>query len=237
MPEAARKKKVGDTTDPWGDGLESIGNIWMYSMHDDVFKMVKNKKMDIDIYPMPKAPEGGTTSLHAYYDTLSLSSALAKDPVKAEAAYQLLKWLTYGGEGLRSRWSLVYEILGRPGDDPLKEKVLTKMVDWTLGWPVTTNPDVLKDNPFVKGFPEGSEAAALYNFPAFKNTDFQQMLSNPVPFPRNLPAVANVYDTFSSWKIRDEILKEGRKYSDIASGWDENLNKSLDNYLREYNKK
>ncbi|WP_274365947.1 ABC transporter substrate-binding protein [Paenibacillus thermotolerans] len=233
LPEEDRKKKVGDLGWPWGDGLEVVGNIWMHALSGDITEMVKNRKMEIDIYPMPKAPEGGTTSIHAYYDTLSISSFLAEDPVKAEAAYHLLKWLTYGEEGLRSRWALIDEYMGLPEDAPLRAE--DRMADFVQGWPVTTNPEVLKDHPFVKGFPEDSEAA-IYNFAAFQNVDFQQMLANPVPYPRNLPAVAKVYETLNPWQIRDQIRDEGKKYDDVAAEWDEMLNKSLDDYLREYNK-
>ncbi|WP_419871961.1 ABC transporter substrate-binding protein [Candidatus Pristimantibacillus sp. PTI5] len=233
LPEEDRKKKVGDLGWPWGDGLEAVGNGWMYALSSDVNELVKTRKMEIDIYPMPKAPDGGTTSIRAYYDTLSLSSELAEDPVKAEAAFQLLKWLTYGEEGLKSRWALIDEYIGLPEDAPLR--VEDKLMDFILGWPITTNPEILKHHPLVKGFPKDSELA-IFNFATFQNVDFQQMLSNPVPFPRNIPAVVKAYDTLNPWEIRNDIRDEGKKYSDIAPEWDALLNKTLDDYLGEYNK-
>jgi multiple sugar transport system substrate-binding protein len=232
LPEAEREKKVGNLGWSWGDGLDAVGNGWLYALSGDVNELVKTRQMEIDIYPMPKAPEGGTTSIRAYYDTLSLSSQLAEDPVKAEAAFQLLRWLTYSEEGLKSRWALIDEYKGLPEDAPLRAEV--DLMNFILGWPITTNPEVLKDHPLVKGFPEDGELAA-FNFPAFQNIEFQQMLSNPVPYPRHIPAVAKAYETLNPWEIRDEIRDEGKKYSDIAPEWDALLNKTLDDYLREYN--
>ncbi|MFD0715604.1 ABC transporter substrate-binding protein [Paenibacillus sp. GCM10027626] len=234
MKEGDRKKKVGNLAWPWGDGLEAVSNVWMYALSSDVNELIKKRKMNIDIYPMPQAPDGGTTSLHGYYDTLSLSSALSDDPVKAEAAFQLLKWLTYGVEGLKSRWALIDEYTGLPEDAPLRAE--DRLMDFIQGWPVTTDPEVLKNHPLVKGFKEDSELA-IFNFPAFQNVEFQQMLSNPVPFPRNIPAVAKAYETLDPWKIRNQIRDEGKKYSDIAPEWDALMNKTLDDYMREYNKK
>ncbi|MEK4192854.1 ABC transporter substrate-binding protein [Paenibacillus sp. FSL L8-0323] len=234
LPEDVRKKKVGESTNPWADGLEAVGNFWLYSLSTDVNEMIKTRKMDIDIYPMPTAPEGGITDLHGYYDTLSLSSALDEDPVKAEAAYQLLKWLTYGEEGLKSRWALIDEYMGLPEDAPIRAE--DQLMDFIQGWPVTTNPEVLKNHPLVKGFPEDSELA-IFNFQAFQNVDFQQMLSNPVPYPRQLPGVVKAYDTLNPWEIRNQIRDKGKKYSDVAAEWDSMMNKTLDDYLGEYNAK
>lgn len=60
LPEDVRKKKVGESTNPWADGLEAVGNFWLYSLSTDVNEMIKTRKMDIDIYPMPTAPEGAS---------------------------------------------------------------------------------------------------------------------------------------------------------------------------------
>ncbi|PLT48089.1 ABC transporter substrate-binding protein [Paenibacillus sp. FSL W8-1187] len=232
LPEDVRKKKVGDSTNPWGDGLEAVGNFWLYSLSSSVNEMIKTRNMDIDIYPMPAAPEGGVTALHGYFDTLSLSSALDEEPVKAEAAFQLLKWLTYGEEGLKSRWALIDEYLGLPEDAPIRAE--DSLMDFVQGWPITTNPEVLKNHPLVKGFPEDSELS-IFNFKAFQNVDFQQSLSNPVPYPRQLPGVNKAYETLNPWEIRDQIRDKGKKYTDVAAEWDALMNKTLDDYLREYN--
>ncbi|MGZ9585472.1 ABC transporter substrate-binding protein [Paenibacillus marinisediminis] len=234
LPEAERKKKVGELSWSWGDGLEAVGNVWLYGLSSDVNELIKTRKMEIDIYPMPKAPEGGTTAIRAYYDTMSISSALAEDPVKAEAAFQLIKWLTYSEEGLKSRWALIDEYSNLPEDAPLRAE--DRLMDFIMGWPITTNPEVLKHHPLVKGFPEGS-SLAMFNFKAFQNVDFQQMLSNAVAFPRNIPAVVKAYETLNPWEIRNDIRDEGKKYSDIAPEWDALLNKTLDDYLSEYNSK
>lgn len=234
LTEEERTAKVGNFGWPWGDGFEAVGNVWLYALHSDVNTLVKERELDIDIYPMPKAPEGGTTSIQAYYDTLSLSSDLEDDPVKAEAAFQLLKWLCYSEEGLKSRWALIDDYTGLPEDAPLRAE--THLMDFIQGWPVTTNPEVLKYHPLVKGFPEDGELA-IFNFEAFKNEDFQQILSNPVPYPRQMPAVARAYGQLNIWDIKNQVKDQGVRYSDIAEEWDELMNTYLEEYLREYKSK
>lgn len=234
LTEEERTAKCGNFGWPWGDGFEAVGNVWLYALHGDVNTLIKERELEIDIYPMPKAPEGGTTSIQAYYDTLSLSRNLEDDPVKAEAAFQLLKWLSYGEEGLKAKWALIEEYTGLPEDAPLRAE--DKLMDFIQGWPVTTNPEVLKYHPLVKGFPEDSQLA-IYNFEAFKDEDFQQILSNPVPYPRNIPAVARAYAQLNIWDIKNQIKDQGVRYSDIAEEWDELMNTYLDDYLREYKNK
>ena len=58
--------------------------------------MIETRELNIDIYPMPTAPAGGNTSISAYFDALSLGYHLRSDRVKAEAVYDLAKWLSYG---------------------------------------------------------------------------------------------------------------------------------------------
>ncbi|WP_304943155.1 hypothetical protein, partial [Vallitalea guaymasensis] len=77
----------------------------------------------------------------------------------------------------------------------------------------------------------------IYNFEAFKDEDFQQILSNPVPYPRNIPAVARAYAQLNIWDIKNQIKDQGVRYSDIAEEWDELMNTYLDDYLREYKNK
>nr|WP_144923669.1 extracellular solute-binding protein [Paenibacillus bovis] len=232
LSEEERVKKVGNLGWAWGDGLEAVGNIWLYALSGDVNEIKGKRGIEIDVYPMPIAPEGGSTKIHAYYDTLSLSSSLADDPVKAEAAFQLLKWLTYSEEGLKAKWALIDEYTGLPEDAPLRAE--DRLLDFIQGWPITNNPDILQEHPLVKGFPEDSELA-IYNFDAFKNEAFQQQLSDPIPYPRHLPAVANVYSNLNTWELMHKIRDEGVRYSDIATEWDEMLNEQLEEYLRQYN--
>ncbi|WP_332693589.1 ABC transporter substrate-binding protein [Halalkalibacter lacteus] len=233
LPEAERIEKVGNLGWAWGDGLEAVSNMWMFALSGDVGELVVNREMEIDIYPMPEAPEGGSTSIRAYYDTLSISSALEDDPVKAEAAFQLLKWLTYGEEGLKSKWSLIDVYSGLPEDAPLR--VEDRLMDFVQGWPITTNPEVLELHPLVQGFPEDSELA-IFNFEAFKNPQFQQQLANPVPYPRQMPAVANAFQNLDIWELRNQIRDEGVRYNDIVSEWDTMMNDYLEDYLRQYNR-
>jgi multiple sugar transport system substrate-binding protein len=76
----------------------------------------------------------------------------------------------------------------------------------------------------------------MFNFEAFKNPEFQQQLANPVPFPRQMPAVANAFENLDVWELRDQIRDEGVRYNDIASEWDTMMNEYLEDYLRQYNR-
>ncbi|OIJ17479.1 ABC transporter substrate-binding protein [Anaerobacillus alkalilacustris] len=233
LSEEERIEKVGNLGWAWGDGLQVIESMWMYALSGDINELVVNREMEIDIYPMPQAPAGGTTSLRAYYDTLSLSSELEDDPVKAEAAFQLLKWLTYGEEGLKSRWALIEEYTGLPEDAPLRAE--ESLMNFVQGWPITTNPEVLQHHPLVVGFPEDS-SLAVYNFEAFRNEDFQQQLANPIPYPRQIPGVADAFTQLNTWEIMHQMRDEGISYNDIAEEWDLMMNEYLDDYLRQYNR-
>lgn len=104
-----------------------------------------------------------------------------------------------------------------------------------MGWPATTNPDVIKNHPLVKGFPEDSEFA-IFNFEVFQNKTFQDQLSGPIAFPRNMPAASRVLNEFNIWDVRNQIRDEGYSYSSIALEWDQLLNDKLDEFLRTYTK-
>lgn len=234
---------------PWGDGFQTLDNMWMYSLSTDVNTLVKTRNLDIDIYPMPQAPEGGKTALHGYYDTFSLSYTLQDDPVKAQAVYELAKWLTYGEEGTKARWGLIdkdIEDYGWTVDDWVAsghtEETFpaihpsTNLMDYIMGWPVTTNPKVLENHPLVKGFPEDSPFA-IYNFDAFKDTEFQRQLSGPIAYPRQIPAASKAMADLNVWDdIKNRMKNEGYSYDSLAPEIDDMLNSSLDDYLRYYTK-
>lgn len=233
LTEEERIEKVGNLGWAFGDGLQVIDSIWMYALSADVNEFVVDREMEVDIYPLPTAPESGETHLQAYYDTLSLSSQLAEDPVKAEAAFQLLKWLTYSEEGLLSKWALIDEYIGLPEDAPLRAE--EELMNFVQGWPVITNPDVLQHHPLVQGFSEDSELA-MFNFEAFKEEAFQQQLANPIAYPRHMPGVSNAFDEIDTWEIMHQIRDEGVRYNDIAGEWDLMMNDHLEEYLRQYSR-
>ncbi len=249
IEETQRENLCGSYSWPWGDGFQAIDNMWMYSLSTDVNTLIKSRDLDIDIYPMPKAPEDGTTALHGYYDTFSLSYELKNDLVKAQAVYELAKWLTYGEDGTEARWSLIDEDIAQYGvtvDEWVEagntEETFpsvhpsTHLMDYIMGWPVTTNPNVLENHPLVKGFDEDSPFA-VYNFDAFKNTEFQKQLSGPVAYPRQIPAAARVIDDLNVWDdIKNRIKNEGYDYETLAVEMDELLNSALDDYLKYYTK-
>lgn len=233
LTEEERIAKVGNLGWAFGDGLQVIDSTWMYALSGDVNEFIIDRGMDVDIYPLPTAPESGETQLQAYYDTLSLSSQLSDEPVKAEAAFQLLKWLTYGEEGLLSKWALIDEYMDLPEDAPLRAE--ESLMNFVQGWPVTTNPEVLEQHPLVKGFPDDGELA-VYNFDAFKDEAFQQQLANPIAYPRHMPGFSNAQSELEIWEIMHQIRDEGVRYNDIAGEWDMEMNGILEEYLRQYNR-
>lgn len=233
----------------WGDGFQAIDNIWMYMLSTEVNTMIKTRELEIDIYPMPAAPEGGTTSLHGYYDAYGLSYELSNDLVKAEAVYDLAKWLSYGQDGTEARWNLIDEDIAMYGNN-IEEWIAngndeadfpfihpsTHLMDYIMGWPVTTNPLVLQNHPLVKGFPANSPYA-IFNFNAFKNEAFQSQLSGPIAYPRQIPAAASAIGEIDVWyDIKERIRNEGYSYESLAPEIDELMNGILDDYLRYYSK-
>lgn len=222
--------KAPGVTDEWADGVRAINTIMLYSFNDDVRKMI-NKGWEIDIYPYPTAPAGGQTATYTYHDYLSVNRTLNTNTVKAEAAFQLLKWLTYGEEGLENRWDLLYD------EDP------TKFVDGTYylmnyiqGWPITSNPAVLAMHPLVKGFPVDSPLN-IFNFEAFKNPNFQYQMSNANPYLRQIPAFASVANPFDPWTLKNNMRDNSVSYSNIIPDIEAQLNQQIVEYLQYYNSK
>lgn len=227
-----------DITDSWTDGVRAINTIMLYSFNDSVDSMV-NRGYNIDIYPFPTAPEGGTSLSYTYYDYYSLSSALEQDRVKAEAAYALVKWLTYGEDGTASRWSLIDE-MNVDVDDDASNGFQTSfssgnlyLMDYIQGWPITSNPTVLANHPLVKGFSEES-GLSKYNFAAFQLSSMQYQLSNANPYPRNIPAFASVANAFDPWDIKNTMRDESLSFIDIAPGLQAQMNAELEEYLQNY---
>ncbi len=226
--------KCPDVTDSWTDGRRAINTIYLWEFNAAIDRMV-NKGFEIDIYPYPIAPEGGTTATYTYHDYYSLNRALENDRVKAEAAYQLVKWLTYGEEGLESRWSLIDElnVLDENGVSPFVNGTYYLM-DFIQGWPITSNPNVMAMHPLVKGFDENSGGLDRYNFTAFQNEAFQYQMSNANPYPRQIPAFASVANWFEPWTIKDQMRDESLSWVDIAPSIQAQLNEDIEEYLRNY---
>lgn len=229
------QKNCSEITDSWRDGVRAINTINLWEFNASVIDMESNGQT-IDIYPFPVAPEGGNTAVYTYHDYYSINKTLESDTVKAEASYQLVKWLTYGEEGSEARWSLIDEnnVLDENGVSPFMNGTLYLM-DYIQGWPITNNPDVLKNHPFVKGFSAESGGLDAFNFDAFKNLGFQNQLSDANPYPRQLPAFASVANEFDPWDIKDEMRDKGLNFANIAQDIQDLMNEDLEKYLRNYN--
>jgi multiple sugar transport system substrate-binding protein len=234
LDETTRETLCPDVVDSWTDGRRGINTIYLWEFNSAVNSML-NKGFEIDIYPYPIAPEGGTTATYIYHDYYSISKVLEADRVKAEAAFQLVKWITFGLDGLTSRWSLIDElnILDENGVSPFinGERYL---MDFIQGWPITSNPDVMAIHPLVAGFGEDSGGLDRYNFAAFQNAAFQYQLSNGNPYPRQIPAFASAANPFEPWTIKDQMRDEGLSWVDIAPSIEEDLNEQIVEYLQYY---
>ena len=229
------QKNCTDITNPWLSGVRAIDTIQLYSFNESVAAMEASGQT-IDIYPYPVAPEGGTTAVYTYHDYYSINKAIADDKVLAEASYNLVKWLTYGEEGTESRWDLIDEnnVLDEFGVSPFMNGSLYLM-DYVQGWPITNNPTVLANHPFVEGFGTDSGGLDAFNFNAFKEIYFQDQLSDANPYPRQLPAFASVANPFDPWTMKDKMRDEGLNFANIASDIEATMNEDLETYLRYYN--
>lgn len=250
LEQTEQEAICGSYNSPWHDGFQAFDNIWMFSLSTDINTLVRTRQLDIDIYPMPKAPTGGTTSLKGYYDSFSLGYHLKNDPVKAQAVFELAKWLSYGEKGTEARWEMIDEDIAAygetvddwvdAGNDPSTFPLIhpsTHLMDYIMGWPITNNPKVMENHPLVKGFPKESYYG-VFNFDAFKNEEFQRQLSGPVAYPRQIPAAARTVGMVNVWSdIKERIRLEGHSYAAIAPEIDQLLNGYLEEFLIYYNKK
>jgi multiple sugar transport system substrate-binding protein len=240
LEETDRELLCPDVTDSWTDGVRGVNTIYLWEFNSAVNTMV-NKNFEIDIYPYPVAPEGGETSTYIYHDYYSLSKLLEDDRVQAEAAFQLVKWLTFGVEGLESRWDLIDELNVLVPDANDATKMVSPFIngdrylmDFIQGWPITSNPAVLEMHPLVTGFDTDSGGLDRYNFAAFQNIAFQYQLSNGHPYPRQIPAFASVANDFYFWDIKDQMRDEGLSWVDIAPSIEADLNEQIVEYLQYY---
>ena len=227
LDEADREATCEGITDSWSGGKRAVNTIMLYSFNADINTMVNNGQT-VDIYPYPIAPAGGSTATYTYHDYYSISKTLESDRVKAEAAFQLTKWLTYGLEGLESRWDLIYD-----QDPALFASGDLYLMDYIQGWPITSNPAVLAMHPLVKGFPTDGPLNR-YNFAAFQNEAFQYQMSNANPYPRQTPAFASVANPFDPWTIKDQMRDESLSFEDIAPNLQDTMNEAIVEYLQYY---
>lgn len=227
LDEADRETLCEGVSDSWTGGVRAINTVMLYEFNAGINTMVNNGQT-VDIYPYPVAPAGGSTATYTYHDYYSISKTLESDRVKAEAAFQLTKWLTYGVEGLKSRWDLIYD-----QDPALFASGDLYLMDYIQGWPITSNPEVLAMHPLVKGFPTDGPLDR-YNFAAFQNEAFQYQMSNANPYPRQTPAFASVANPFDPWTIKDQMRDESLSFEDIAPNLQASMNEAIVEYLQYY---
>ncbi|AIO18872.1 hypothetical protein KQ51_00993 [Candidatus Izimaplasma bacterium HR1] len=234
LEETAREEKCPGIADSWVGGKRAINTMYLYEFNAKVNEMV-SRGFDIDIYPYPEAPTGGETATFTYHDYYSMSKLLEADRVKAEAAFQLIKWLTFGEEGLQARWDLIDElnVPDGEGNSPFVNGDLYLM-NYVQGWPITSNPDALANHPLVKGFATDSGGLDIFNFAAFQIEDFQYQLSNANPYPRQIPAFASVANEFDPWDIKDKMRDESLSWGDVWLEYETDLNDQIVDFLQYY---
>lgn len=249
LPENERIKRCGNFTWPWGDGFQAILEVEFWWMSFDTYELKVRRGMEYELYPYPTAPEGGNTQLFGWFDTWSLSYTLAQDPVKAEAVFNLVKWLSYGEEGLTNHytfwekdideWGWSREDYEDRGGDPAEFTPihpLYTIMDYIMGWPATTNPNVISKHPLVVGFPEDSPMN-IYNYKYFKDPYFQDQLSNTAPrVRRDHPGVYRAMSEYVYYEMLQNMRDEGYSWNDLAPEMTERMNQKLDMYIQTYNK-
>jgi len=250
-PQQLQAKGLGHITGAYTENIQvmdSSRRFWEISTII-VKNYIMERGLEIDLYPIPIAPEGGDTVQYGYADTYALGYHLASDPVKAQAAYELLRFLSFSEEGMEVRYNFLWEDIATYGETP-EDWVAAgnNLVDWPVrhpyrdiiayveGFPATTNPKVVEKYPMIVGFPEDSYYK-YHNFGAFQNEEFVRQLTNIVLFPRNLPAFNSVQGTFDPWTLRDDVRDRGYSYQDVVGNYDQALNDLLDEYLKNYTKK
>ena len=128
-------KKFGANADGLADGKILIAN---QSTWDDTWLYPSLEGINWDYYPIPAAAEGsGKQILHADY---GMMLSTAKDP---QAAFEVLKFFTYGRDGLLIRMAQQDENAGGLYDNNR----------FTV--PASTHPDVAEAFAACKNVPEG----------------------------------------------------------------------------------
>lgn len=210
---------------------------------------------NIQLYPLPKAPEGGVTAPISYYDFMAIRRSLQTDKVKAEAVAELLKWITFKEEGMLAKYQAVYDNLKTPLDtsDKAENPRVSAQVLYEMqnGWPITDNPNVINAYPYVKGFTEEDmsfddidssitgeplervktslKALELLASPMYKSKEFQESIQNATMYPRYIPGFREGADGMELYEhIAKEMINNGTAYSSIAKKLDEEANRRLE---------
>lgn len=168
-----------------------------------------------DYWPYPRLDENTPTYTPIHVDCAYLTSTCA-DP---EAAFQLLKWLTYGVEGNLQRLD-IFEARGdaeQAGDD-------TKLLKtWFI--PCTTHPDVLakfEENTHLK---EGFKAL-------YKST--QNSIRGDIN--KIVPGFGSIFDD-EVWGMLNAVREGKQNAADVAPQLDAKVNKALDEQWAAFNEK
>ena len=172
-------------------------------------------KINWDYWPYPRLDENTPVKTPIHVDCAYLTSTCAQP----DAAFQLLKWLTYGVEGNLQR----LDIFAARSDGQVVEGDTKLLKTWFI--PCTQHPDVVAkfdENPnLTEGF------KALY-----KSTE------NSIRGDINkiVPGYSNVFTDEVNKLITD--VREGRaNAADVAPQIDEMVNAALQEQLKTFNEK
>jgi multiple sugar transport system substrate-binding protein len=280
LTEEQRANQCSEVTgDPFMAGVEAFSTIWTYEFGWKLPEF-QNNSLEVEVYPMPIAPEGGRDTHAAYFDSIGLNSALVgeENAVKAEAAAELVKWITFKPEGLKERYALIdyysqekFEIFtdhdeviegeedttfgdyicedgsiyhkDEEGNVELPEGqtceigiyAMDYLADFVLGYPITTNPEILALYPY------GQEALftgefEVFNIGMFRDEATLQRLAQSTPYPRNVPGIKTTIDGFNPWDVKVQMQENGTNWENVVNDWNDLLNSQLNDYLRQYTK-
>lgn len=209
-------KKFGETgkddthyTFKNGTALMATGATWNDNW------MRNECKVKWDYWPYPRLDKNTPVKTPIHVDCAYLTKSCAQP----EAAFQLLKWLTYGVEGNLQR----LDIFAARGDKDVVDGDTKLLKTWFI--PCTQHPDVIAkfdENPHLtEGF------KALY-----KSTE------NSIRGDINkiVPGYSNIFTDEVNKLITD--VREGRaKAADVAPQIDEKVNAALKEQLKAFNDK
>lgn len=128
------QKKFGKDADALRESKVLMGFHGTWDM-----SWIKTMNYRFDMYPLPKDPEVGYRQAVHYNHAFMMSNA--KYP---EAAFQFLKWISYGKDGTLTRFDIYKNLVDADGN-PAPDYYI----------PATTHPDVVKAFEAIEIVPEG----------------------------------------------------------------------------------
>ncbi len=265
LSDEQKESKCPGISSPWNSGLMAFQsyNSWDYAHNMKEIAEV-NPEDKYVLYPFPKAPEGGYTTTRSYTDHIGVYSGIgeggkAENLVKAEAAAELVKWITFSTEGLTAKYNAIYDGLHTPIADNYLGTTADHINDFHMGWPISTNEEVLKLHPMVKGFTAEQlnaenldqkikdDATQLEKTTAslvalkdvkqdmFASDLFKEQMSQATIYTRWILGFKNGADNLKIWEhIRDVMNETNASYKSVAETVDAVANQNVEEAKKQF---